>query len=114
MAGACALTAADGRETALWDSAAPGPGMRARQNGRKTWIVNRRSGGSVIRRIIGALDTLTVEYARHAARAMFADAGAEGADVPAGVPRRLRRTLEARDARRARGRRAPAHPARAR
>ena len=39
--------------------------------------------------------------------------GADGADVRARVPRRLRRRLEARDAAGARARHAPAHPARA-
>ena len=47
----------------LWDSAAPGLGLRARTNGRKTWIVHRRCNGSVVRRTLGAL---MVEDARHA------------------------------------------------
>ena len=81
MAGARAFAAADGREAVLWDSAAPGLGLRARTNGRKTWIVHRRCNGSVVRRTLGALDALTVEDARHAARAMFGDAEANGAPV---------------------------------
>ncbi|MXW90376.1 MAG: tyrosine-type recombinase/integrase [Rhodospirillaceae bacterium] len=83
-AGARAFAAADGREAVLWDSAAPGLGLRARANGRKTWIVHRRSGGSVVRRTLGALDALTVEDARHAARALFG--GAEAHGTPAVVP----------------------------
>ncbi len=79
MAGAHAFAAADGREAVLWDSIAPGLGLRARANGRKTWIVHRRCNGSVVKRTLGALDALTVEDARHAARAMFADAETGGA-----------------------------------
>ena len=63
----------------LWDSAAPGLGLRARANGRKTWIVHRRCNGSVVKRTLGALDGLTVEDARHAARALMADAKTGGA-----------------------------------
>ena len=77
-----AFAAAGGREAVLWDSAAPGLGLRVRANGRKTWIVHRRCNGSVIRRTLGALDALTVEDARHAARALFADAEASGAPAP--------------------------------
>ena len=84
MAGARAFAAADGREAVLWDSIAPGLGLRARPNGRKTWIVHRRCNGSVVRRTLGALDALTVEDARHAARKMFADAEAHG--MPAAAP----------------------------
>ena len=32
-----AFTPADGREAVLWDSLAPGFGLRVRPNGRKTW-----------------------------------------------------------------------------
>ncbi|MDE0004124.1 MAG: Arm DNA-binding domain-containing protein, partial [Rhodospirillaceae bacterium] len=84
MAGARAFTAADGREAVLWDSAAPGLGLRARPNGRKTWIVHRRCNGSVVKRTLGALDALTVEDARHAARALLGDAEANG--TPVAVP----------------------------
>ena len=55
-----------------------------RPNGRETWIVHRRCGGSVIRRTLRTLDALTVEDARHAARAMIADA--ETRSAPAAVP----------------------------
>ncbi|MDE0704278.1 MAG: tyrosine-type recombinase/integrase [Rhodospirillaceae bacterium] len=79
-----AFAAADGREAVLWDSAAPGLGLRARANGRKTWIVHRRCNGSVVRRTLGALDALTIEDARHAARALIADAETSG--TPATVP----------------------------
>ena len=68
----------------MWDSAAPGLGLRARPNGRKTWIVHRRCNGSVVRRTLGALDALTVEDARHAARVLLADAEAKRA--PAAIP----------------------------
>ena len=87
MAGARAFAPADGREAVLWDSAAPGLGLRARPNGRKTWIVHRRCNGSVFKRTLGALDALdalTVEDARHAARVLFADA--EVSRTPAAVP----------------------------
>ena len=84
MAGARAFAAADGREAVLWDSIALGLGLRARPNGRKTWIVHRRCNGSVVRRTLGALDALTVENARHAARALLDDA--EGTRAPAAVP----------------------------
>ena len=84
MTGARAFAAAEGREAVLWDSAAPGLGLRARANGRKTWIVHRCCNGSVVRRTLGALDALTVEDARHAARALLADAEALG--TPAAVP----------------------------
>jgi len=109
---------ADGLEAVLWDSAAPGLGLRARLIGRKTWIVRRRCNGSVVKRTLGAL---TVKDARHAARAARrsgsetrAGGGPGGADVRADVPRRLRRTIEACDEAGARGRGAPAHPARLR
>ena len=82
MAGARAFAAADGREAVLWDSAAPGLGLRARANGRKTWIVHRRCNGSVVRRTLGALDALTVRGC--AARALLADAETHG--TPAAVP----------------------------
>ena len=39
-----------------------------------TWIVRRRCNSSVVRRTLGTLDALTVEYARVAARALLADA----------------------------------------
>ena len=83
-AGARTFAPADGREAVLWDSAAPGLGLRARPNGRKTWVVHRRCNGSVVKRTLGALDALTVEDARHAARALLADAEAKRA--PATVP----------------------------
>ena len=79
MAGARAFASADGREAVLWDSAAPGLGLRARPNGRKTWIVHRRYNGSVVKRTLGAFDALTVEDARDAARALLADAETGGA-----------------------------------
>ncbi len=79
-----AFTPADGREAVLWGSAAPGLGLRARANGRKTWIVHRRCNGSVVRRTLGALDALTVEDARHAARALIA--GTQTSSAPTTIP----------------------------
>ena len=73
-----------GREAVLWDTDAPGLGLRARPNGRKTWIVRRRCAGDVVRRTLGALDALTVEDARQAARAIIA--GTESGNAPAAVP----------------------------
>ena len=67
MAHARAFAPASGREAVLWDSAAPGLGLRVRPNGRKTWIVHRRCNGSVIKRTLGGIDALTVGDARHAA-----------------------------------------------
>ena len=76
-----AFTPADGREAVLWDSAAPGLGLRVRANGHKTWIVHRRGNGNGagVRRTLGALDALTVEDARHAVRALIDDAATGGA-----------------------------------
>ena len=79
-----AFTPVDGRESVLWDSAVPGLGLRARANGRKTWIVHRRCNGSVVRRMLGALDALTIEDARHAARALIA--GTQTSSAPTTVP----------------------------
>ncbi len=76
-----AFAPADGREAVLWDSAAPGLGLRVRPNGRKTWIVHRRSGGTVVRRTLGAVDALTVEDARHATRALLDETQTGGAAV---------------------------------
>lgn len=64
----------DGRESVLWDTTAPGLGLRFRPRGRKTWIVHKRCAGAVIRRTLGALDALTVEEARDAARALVSGA----------------------------------------
>ena len=74
-----AFVSAGGREAVLWDSAAPGLRLRVRPNGCKTWIVHRRCDGSVVRRTLGPFHALTVEDARHAARAIIADAEAGGA-----------------------------------
>ena len=76
-----AFAPADGRESVLWDSAARGPGLRVRANGRKTWIVHRRGNGSVVKRTLGAFDALTVEDARHAARALLDEAATGGASA---------------------------------
>ena len=71
-----AFMPADGREAVLWDSLAPGFGLRVRPNGRKTWIVHRRRAGAVVRKTLGALDALSVENARQAGRALLAEAKA--------------------------------------
>ena len=60
IAGAHAFAAAEGRDAVLWDSIAPGVGLRMRANARKTWIVHRRCNGSVVKRTLGTLDALTV------------------------------------------------------
>ena len=69
----------DGREAVLWDSVAPGLGLCARPSGHKTWIAHRRCAGAVVKRMLGPLDALTVDEARHAACALIADAEAGGA-----------------------------------
>ena len=74
MGSARAFKTADGREAVLWGSAEPGLGLRARPNGRKTWIVRRRCNGSVVRRMLGPFDARTVESARVAGGALLADA----------------------------------------
>ena len=76
-----AFAPTDGREAVLWDSAARGLGLRVRANGRKTWIVHRRGNGSVVKRTLGAFDALTVEDARHAARALLDEAATGGASA---------------------------------
>lgn len=65
----------DGREAVLWDTAAPGLGLRVRPNGRKTWIVHKRFGGGVVKRTLGPLGALTAGEARSAARALVPGAG---------------------------------------
>ena len=72
----------DGCEAVLWDRASPGLGLRVRGNGHRTWIVHRRGNGSAVRRTLGPLDALTVEDARHAARALRDDAAAAAPAVP--------------------------------
>ena len=84
MTRAHAFRSADGREAVLWDSTAPGLGLRAQPSGHKSWIVHRRCNGSVIRRTLGPLEALTVEDARHAARAVIAEA--EAGDGATTVP----------------------------
>ncbi len=74
-----AFVPTDRREAVLWDSAAPWLGLRARVNGRKTWIGHRRCNGSVVKRTLGTLDALTVEDARHAARTLLAETQAKRA-----------------------------------
>ena len=71
-----AFMPADGREAVLWDSLAPGFGLRVRPNGRKTWIVHRRRAGAVVKKTLGTLDALSVEDARQAGRALLAEAKA--------------------------------------
>ncbi len=64
VARARAFMPADGREAVLWDSLAPGFGLRVRPNGRKTWIVHRRRTGAVVKKTLGTLGALSVEDAR--------------------------------------------------
>ena len=91
MRRALAFRPADGREAVLWDSAVSGFGLRVRPNGRKTWIVHLRRNGSAVKRTLGALDALTVEDARRAARALCFDA--ETNHAPAPTVRKFARTF---------------------
>ena len=84
MAAARAIAPVDGRDAVLWDSAASGLGLWVRANGRKTWIVHRRCNGSVIKRTLDTLDSVTGEDAGYAARALLA--GTQVERVPAAVP----------------------------
>ena len=69
------FTPPPGREAVLWDRIVRGLGLRVRPTGRKTWIVHRRLGRSVLKRTLGGFDSFTVEHARVAARALLAGAG---------------------------------------
>lgn len=72
-----------GREAVLWDSEVAGVGLRARPSGRKTWIVHRRSAGSVLRRSLGSPEAATAGDARCIARALIAAApGATATTAP--------------------------------
>ena len=82
MRRALAFRPADGREAVLWDSTVSGFGLQVRSNGRKTWIVHLRRNGSAVKRTLGALDALTVEDARPAARALCFDAETNHAPTP--------------------------------
>ena len=72
-----AFVPVDRREAVLWDSAVPGLGLRARPNGRKTWIVHRRCNGSVVKRTLGTLGALTVDDARYGARTLLIETQAQ-------------------------------------
>ena len=54
-------------------------------NGSKTWIVHRSVGNAMIKRTLSALDAMSVEDARRAARAVIEEAEA-GDGAPASVP----------------------------
>ncbi len=74
---------APGREAVLWDSVVTGFGLRVRPGGSKTWIVHRRSSGSVLRRSLGSLEAVTADDARYMARALITDApGAAATTAP--------------------------------
>ena len=78
-----AFAPAHGREAVLWDSLVIGFGLRVRPSGSKTWIVHRRCSGSVLKRSLGSLDTVTADDARRMARALVADVpGAAATTVP--------------------------------
>ena len=71
----------------LWDGIVSGLGLRVRLNGRKTWIVHRRIGNTVVKRTLSALDAISIEDARRAACALIAEArGGDGAVVSVLVP----------------------------
>ena len=84
-----AFVSADGREAVLWDTIASGLGLRMRPNGRKTWIVHRRCNGSVVRRTLGALDTLTDEEFRRLGQELDEVEAGGGAMAHAAVAIRL-------------------------
>ena len=73
-----AFTAPPGREAVLWDGIVSGLGLRVRLNGRKTWIVHRRIGNTVVKRTLSALDAISIEDARRAACALIAEARGVG------------------------------------
>ena len=58
----------------LWDGIVSGLGLRARKSGRKTWIVQRRIGGTIVKRTLASADAMSVEDARRAARVLIAEA----------------------------------------
>ena len=67
----------------LWDSEVAGFGLRVRPGGQKTWIVHRRSSGSVLRRSLGSPEAVTAGDARGMARALITDApGAAATTAP--------------------------------
>ena len=68
-----AFTASPRRETVLWNGVVSGLGVRARANGRKTWIVQGRIGDALVKRTLSAAEAMTVEDARCAARALIAE-----------------------------------------
>ena len=69
----------------LWDGDVAGLGLRALPSGRKTWFVQRRVTGMVLKRTLSTTDAMTVEEARCAARVLIGEA--EGSDgAPASVP----------------------------
>ena len=119
MAGTRAFAPSDGREDVLWDSAAPGLGLRARSNGRKT--LDR---APTLQRLRRQADARRADDRGRTARGACADrrcrreartgGGPDGADVRVGVPCRLRGTLKARDAGQLREQRAALDPARVR
>ena len=77
-----AFTAPPGREAVLWDGDVPGLGLRVRASGRKTWIVHRRVGNTVLKRTLSASDMMPVEDARRATRVLIEEAdGGNGAPV---------------------------------
>ena len=80
-----AFTAPPGRDAVLWDGDVPGLGLRARASGRKTWIVHRRIGSTVVKRTLSASDAMSVEDARQTARVLIEEAE-RGDKAPTLVP----------------------------
>ena len=80
------FAAPEGHDAVLWDGIVSGLGLRVRASGRKTWIVQRRIGGTVVKRTLLAFDAMLVEDARRAARVLIAEARS-GDSAPTAVPR---------------------------
>ena len=74
-----------GREAVLWDGVVSGLGVRALPSGRKTWFVHRRVDDGFVKRTLSATDAMSVEDARHGARALIEKAeggGSAAVSVP--------------------------------
>ncbi|WP_411820224.1 tyrosine-type recombinase/integrase [Hyphococcus formosus] len=81
--------AANGREYFVWDEIVTGFGVRVSPRGRKSFIVQYRSGGRTRRMSLGAQGALTPDEARNIAKSILGDV-ARGTD-PAQIRARDRR-----------------------
>ena len=66
------------REQVLWDKELPGFGLRVRSSGHKTWIVQHRRRGKLVKVTLGTWPALSANKARSAARVMLSEAATEG------------------------------------